>query len=339
MHDDIWVVTELVGKGLASVSLQLLGKARQLADQADGKVMAVAMGHQIMPLAQEIVEHGADEVLVADHPELAYYRTLPYARVLTELVQERKPNVVLLGATSQGRDLAPRVAARLQTGLTADCLELHIDDQGLLVQTKPSYGDNVMVDIVIPDHRPQMATVRPNVFPLPKRMADRQGKVSSVTVTLQPDDLRTVVKDIMAEEQEAFRLEEADVVICGGRGMGSKENFEQLYALAQAFGGVVGATRPPADEGWINPAFQIGQSGKMVAPKLFIACGVSGAVQFTVGMEKSKTVVAINKDAAAPIFDFATYGIVGDTREIIPALLQELTTIQEGKTRSRKESN
>ena len=336
MHDDIWVVTELVGKGLAPVSLQLLGKARQLADQAGGKVMAVAMGHQIMPLAQEIVEHGADEVLlpIARNSLLSDAALRPGA---TELVQERKPNVVLLGLPARPRPASESLRGYKQG--SADCLELHLDDQGLLVQTKPSYGDNVMVDIVIPYHSPQMATVRPNVFPLPKRMADRQGKVSSVTVTLQPDDLRTVVKDIMAEEQEAFRLEEADVVICGGRGMGSKENFEQLYALAQAFGGVVGATRPPADEGWINPAFQIGQSGKMVAPKLFIACGVSGAVQFTVGMEKSKIVVAINKDAAAPIFDFATYGIVGDTREIIPALLQELTTIQEGKTRSRKESN
>lgn len=338
MHD-IWVVTELVGKDLAPVSLQLLGQARQLADQTGDKVIAVAMGHEIMPMAQELIEHGADEVLVADHPELTYYRTLPYARILGELIQEKKPNVVLMGATSQGRDLAPRVAARIQTGLTADCLELSINKDGLLVQTKPSYGDNVMVDIVIPEHRPQMATVRPNVFPQPERICGRKGKVISVPVSLQPDDLKTVVKEIIAEEQQASRLEEADVVVCGGRGMGSKENFEQLYALADALGGVVGATRPPADEGWIDPAFQIGQSGKMVAPKLFIACGVSGAVQFTVGMEKSKIVVAINKDTSAPIFNFATYGIVGDTREIIPALLQEITTAKESKTGSRKECN
>lgn len=324
--NDIWVVTELVGGCLTSVSLQLLGKARQLADQSGGKVVAVIMGHEINSLAQELVKYGADEVLVADHPELVFYRTLPYARLLGKLVKEEKPNVVLLGATSQGRDLAPRVAARLQTGLTADCLDLSINKEGILVQTKPSYGDNVMVDIIIPEHRPQMATVRPNVFPLPDRIDNREGEVTSVTVTLQPDDLKTVVKEIIAEEHEASRLEEADVVICGGRGMGSKENFEQLYVLAEALGGAVGATRPAVDENWIDDAFQIGQSGKMVAPKLFIACGVSGAVQFTVGMEKSKIVVAINKDASAPIFNFATYGIVGDVREIIPTILHEITT-------------
>lgn len=324
--NDIWVVTELVGGCLTSVSLQLLGKARQLADQSGGKVVAVIMGHEINSLAQELVKYGADEVLVADHPELVFYRTLPYARLLGKLVKEEKPNVVLLGATSQGRDLAPRVAARLQTGLTADCLDLSINKEGILVQTKPSYGDNVMVDIIIPEHRPQMATVRPNVFPLPDRIDNREGEVTSVTVTLQPDDLKTVVKEIIAEEHEASRLEEADVVICGGRGMGSKENFEQLYVLAEALGGAVGATRPAVDENWIDDAFQIGQSGKMVAPKLFIACGVSGAVQFTVGMEKSKIIVAINKDASAPIFNFATYGIVGDVREIIPTILHEITT-------------
>ncbi len=325
MHD-ILVVTELVNGGLAPVSLQLLGKARQLADKSGDRVTAFAMGHEIVPLGQELTKYGADEVIVADHPELARYRTLPYARIMTQVLQKRKPNIVLLGATSQGRDLAPRVAARLQTGLTADCLDLSINEEGLLVQTKPSYGDNVMVDIVIPEHRPQMATVRPNVFPLPEKIEDRKGEITSVTVNLEPDDLKAVVKEIIAEKHEASRLEEADVVICGGRGMGSKENFEQLYVLADALGGAVGATRPAVDENWIDDAYQIGQSGKMVAPKLFVACGVSGAVQFTVGMEKSKIIVAINKDASAPIFNFATYGIVGDVREIIPAILQEITT-------------
>lgn len=325
---DIWVVAELVGERLAPVSLQLLGKARQLADQAGGQVVAVLFGHEIEHWAQDLIDYGANEVILADHPELAYYRTLPYARALTRLVQEKKPNVVLLGATSFGRDLAPRVAARLETGLTADCLDLSLDKDGLLVQTKPSYGDNVMVDIVIPEHRPQMATVRPNVFPLPER-STRTGKVTTAPVDLQPEDLITVVKEIIAEKQEAARIEDADVIVCGGRGMGSKENFEQLYALADALGGVVGATRPPVDEGWIDGAFQIGQSGKMVAPKLLITCGVSGAVQFTVGMEKSKVVVAINKDANAPIFNFATYGIVGDVKEIIPVLLQEIKATAE----------
>ncbi len=323
---DIWVVAELVGGGLAPISLQLLGKARSLADQAGGRVVAVIMGEKVKTLAKELVAQGADQVLLVEDKELALYRTLPYTRVLVELVQKHEPDIILLGATSQGRDLAPRVAARLETGLTADCLELSINKEGLLVQTKPSYGDNVMVDIVIPESRPQMATVRPNVFPVPDKDTKRKGKVVSVPVNLQPDDLSTVVKEIIPQEHEASKLEEADVIVCGGRGMGSKENFDLLYQLADALGGSVAATRPPVDEDWIDASFQIGQSGKTVAPKLFITCGVSGAVQFTVGMEKSKVVVAIDKNPSAPIFNFATYGIVGDVREIVPALLQEIAT-------------
>jgi electron transfer flavoprotein alpha subunit len=321
---DIWVVAETNCGVLAGVTLELLGKARSLAQSCDGTVTAVLLGADVAPLAAQLVAYGADTVLLAQDPELAQYRTLPYTAVLTELIGARKPAIVLLGATSQGRDLAPRVAGRLRTGLTADCLELILDRDGLLVQTKPSYGDNVMVDIVIPEHRPQMATVRPHVFPLPEKQEGRSAKVEEVSVKLEASDLTTRVREIIVEEQQASKLEEADVIVAGGRGMGSRENFALLEKLAHALGGVVGATRPPVDEGWIDAAYQIGQSGKTVAPKLFIACGISGAVQHTVGIEKSKVIVAINKDASAPIFNFATYGIVGDVRDVIPALLQEL---------------
>lgn len=327
---EIWVVCEMTNGNLAPVSLQLLGKARNLADNDNRRVVAVLIGEQVKPFAQELVHRGADLVFVAEDKELAVYRTLPYARVLVQLIKEKKPDIVLLGATSQGRDLAPRVAARLQTGLTADCLDLSINEEKLLVQTKPSYGDNVMVDIVIPEARPQMATVRPNVFPLPEKNKERTGEVVPVPVALAPDDLSTVVKEIIPREKEVSMLEEAEVIVCGGRGMGSKENFALLYQLADALGGSVAATRPPVDEGWIDASYQIGQSGKTVAPKLFIACGVSGAVQFTVGMEKSKIIVAIDKDASAPIFNLATYGIVGDVRQIIPALLQEIQMAKKG---------
>ncbi|MGI6130041.1 MAG: electron transfer flavoprotein subunit alpha/FixB family protein [bacterium] len=324
---DIWVVAELVAGRLSPVGLQLLGKARGLVDQDNGhsgQVVAVIMGHQVKSLAQELIAYGADQVLVIEDEQLGSYRTLPYTRVLVDLALQKQPDIILLGATSQGRDLAPRVAARLKTGLTADCLELSINEQRLLVQTKPSYGDNVMVDIVIPTSKPQMATVRPNVFPVPEKDTNRKGRMTLVPVKLKPGDLATIVKEIIPDQQEVSKLEEAEVIICGGRGMGSKENFDRLYELAEALDGSVAATRPPVDENWIDASFQIGQSGKMVAPKLLITCGVSGAVQFTVGMEKAKIVVAIDKDASAPIFNFATYGIVGDVREIIPALLKEI---------------
>jgi electron transfer flavoprotein alpha subunit len=321
---EIWVVAETYQGRLAPVTLELIGKARALASGVGGKVTAALLGSGVTELSSELIACGADTVLVADHPELALYRTLPYARVLTELIEARHPDVVLFGATSQGRDLAPRLAARLRTGLTADCLDLSFDKDGLLIQTKPSYGDNVMVDIVIPRHRPQMATVRPHVFPAPEKDAGREGRVEVVPVHLDQADLVTRVREVIAEVEEASKLEEADVVVAGGRGMGSKENFNLLYQLARALGGVVGATRPPVDEGWIDAAYQIGQSGKTIAPKLYIACGISGAVQHTVGMEKAKVVVAINKDPSAPIFNFATYGIVGDVREVIPALIAAL---------------
>lgn len=213
---DIWVVAETNCGVLAGVTLELLGKARSLAQSCDGTVTAVLLGADVAPLAAQLVAYGADTVLLAQDPELAQYRTLPYTAVLTELIGARKPAIVLLGATSQGRDLAPRVAGRLRTGLTADCLELILDRDGLLVQTKPSYGDNVMVDIVIPEHRPQMATVRPHVFPLPEKQEGRSAKVEEVSVELEASDLTTRVREIIVEEQQASKLEEADVIVAGG---------------------------------------------------------------------------------------------------------------------------
>ena len=320
----VLVVAETRAGQLAPVSLQLLGKARELAGETGGRTLVLVMGQALEETGTHLVEYGADEVILAEHAELDNYRTLPYARLLTRLIQDREPDIVLLGATSMGRDLAPRVAARLGTGLTADCLDLSLDPDGHLLQTKPSYGDRIMVDIVIPEHRPQMATVRPNVFALPDRLPEAAGFIKRMEVLPLAADLKTLVREVSLEKPAASRLEEADVVICGGRGMGSKENFLRLYDLAEALGATVGGTRPAVDEDWIPEDFQIGQSGKMIAPKLLITCGVSGAVQFTVGIEKTKILVAIDRDPKAPIFAFASYGLVADVNELVPALLREL---------------
>ncbi len=321
---DSLVVAEIEAGQVSPVSLQLLGKARQLAQETGGRTLVMVLGKDLGELAAPLLEYGADEVILADQAELEVYRTLPYTRLVTRLIQERRPNLVLMGATSTGRDLAPRVAARLGTGLTADCLDLSLDPDGHLLQTKPSYGDNIMVDIIIPDHRPQMATVRPNVFALPEKLSDPAGTISRLEAKPLPLDLNTLVKEIIVERQAAARLEDADLVICGGRGLGSRENFQRLYDLAQVLGATVSGTRPALDEGWIQEDFQIGQSGKMIAPKLLITFGVSGAVQFTVGIEKVKTLIAIDQDPKAPIFDFAHYGLLADVNELIPALLKEL---------------
>ncbi|MDK2928214.1 MAG: electron transfer flavoprotein alpha subunit [Bacillota bacterium] len=318
-EEEIWVFAEQRDGRLQRVALELVGKARAMAG-GSRPVVAVLLGSGVEGLAGDLFAAGAEEVLLADHPALKFYRTQPYADVLVPVLQERQPDIVLFGATALGRDLAPRLAARLGTGLTADCLDLALDPQGLLVQTKPSYGGNVLVHITIPRHRPQMTTVRPRVFPLPPLERARQGKLTRLTVDLVEDQISLKVLEVVPLPQPAVRLEDAAVVVAGGRGMGSKENFQLLEELARVLGGVVGATRPPVDEGWIGADRQIGQSGKTVAPRLYIACGLSGVVQHTVGMQKADVVVAINKDPHAPIFDLATYGIVGDVKDILPAL-------------------
>lgn len=317
--EEIWVFAEQRDGRLQRVALELVGKARALAGTSR-PVVAVLLGSGVEGLAGDLFAAGADEVLVADHPALNSYRTQPYTDVLFPTFKERQPDIVLFGATTLGRDLAPRLAARLGTGLTADCLDLALDSQSLLVQTKPSYGGNVLVHITIPQHRPQMTTVRPRVFPLPPLERPRQGKLTRLVVNLVEDQIPLKVLEVIPLPQPAVRLEDAAVVVAGGRGMGSKDNFKLLEELAQVLGGVVGATRPPVDEGWIGADRQIGQSGKTIAPRLYIACGLSGVVQHTVGMQKADVVVAINKDPHAPIFDLATYGIVGDAKVIVPAL-------------------
>jgi len=273
----------------------------------------------------DLIARGADRVYAVSDPALDRYQTGSYAQALTHLVREHRPAVVLLGATSMGRDLASRVAARLEAGLTADCTELQIDPETRnLVQIRPAFGGNLMATIVCPDHRPQMATVRPKVMrPLP-RDDSRRGEGIPVKPEISVDGLTTRLLEAAHEGADAVNLQEAEVIVSGGRGLGKPEHFALLRELADALGGVVGASRAAVDSGWISAYHQVGQTGKTVQPKLYIACGISGAVQHLAGMQSSDVIVAINRDPDAPIFKVATYGIVGDVLEIVPALTEKV---------------
>ncbi len=326
-YEGIWVFAEQREGKIQEVALELIGKARELADVKDDTVSALLLGKDIKGLADDLVQYGADQVIVVENDQLDNYQTNPYTDVLTQLVRKFKPSILLLGATSIGRDLAPRLATRLKTGLSADCIDLEIDSEGILIQTKPSFGGNIMVEIMCPNYRPQMATVRPKVLGTPEKDPGRKGQVIVEHVQIDPDNILTAIIEKVKDTTVAEKIEDAEIVIAGGRGMQSKENFDKLYQLAEVIGGKVGATRPPVNEGWISEDRQIGQSGKTIAPRLYIACGISGAVQHTVGMENSGTVIAINKDPRAPIFNFADYGIVGDCKKIIPILTEKLKEI------------
>jgi electron transfer flavoprotein alpha subunit len=326
---DVWVIAEHDGGQLAPVSLELVGKARELADQIGGSVAAVVCGYGVEAVTCDLVEHGADLVLLADHPELAVYRTLPYARVATELIRQRRPYIVLLGATPVGRDLAPRLASALRAGLTADCTALRIGDldsrgkhyADLLYQIRPAFGGNVIATIVNPQMHPQMATVREGVMRLPARVHGRLGRVERVDVRLQPQDLALQILS-RAMRVPDVDLAHAQIIVAGGAGVGSREGFELIRELARALGGQVAATRAAVDAGWISADHQVGQTGVTVRPRLYIAAGISGAAQHLVGMDQSAKVIAINTDPNAPIFRLAHYKIVGDLRRVIPQLIE-----------------
>jgi electron transfer flavoprotein alpha subunit len=335
-YRDIWVFAEIMGGKPARVVLELLGAGRRLADQVGQRLCAVLLGEGCGALPEELLAHGADRVYVADHPALAVLRDEPYAAVLAAAVNQYRPSVLLFGATAAGRSLAPRLAARLRTGLTADCTGLDIDPvSGNLLQTRPAFGGNIMAAIVCPDHRPQMATVRPGVLKQqreerPPRVPHPEGtgRGSEDVVRLETgDDLlaaRTVVSGFVLQETETVNLEDASIIVAGGRGLGSAENFALVRELAMLLGGAVGASRAAVDEGWVSPVHQIGQTGKMVAPRVYIACGISGAIQHLVGMQGAEIVVAINKNPDAPIFKAATYGLVGDVVQILNQLIEQL---------------
>ena len=322
-YQGVWVWVEQFHGRAASISWEMMGQGRILADQLGTALTACVLGYGVGKVAEEAIAYGADRVFLADDPMLSAYRTEPYARILVDLAREYKPEIFLLGASARGRDLAGSVATLLYTGLTADCTGLEIDPQTrLLRQTRPAFGGNIMATILTPNHRPQMATVRHRVFEMPKPDPARRGQIVPVRVQLSEEEIATKVVDFIRESEEV-NLADARVIVAGGRGVGGPEGFKPLRELAQVLGGALGASRAAVDAGWIPYVHQIGQTGRTVRPDLYIACGISGAIQHRAGMSTSRVIVAINKDPEAPIFDIATYGLVGDLFEIVPALTEQ----------------
>jgi len=321
----VWIYAEQRNGRIAPVTLELLGKGRELADQLEVPLAAVLLGSGLNGLADELVAYGADIVYAVDESELAQFTDDSYGNVLVDLIREHKPEIVLAGATAIGRSFIPRVATALATGLTADCTDLSIrKDDGALLQTRPAFGGNVMATIVCPDTRPQIATVRPLVMKPNIRDSLRQGRIVAVSPEPARMQSRVRVVENILEEADQLNLNEADIVVSGGRGLENEKGFALIKELADVLGGGVGASRAAVDSGWISYPHQVGQTGKTVAPKIYIACGISGAIQHVVGMRSADTIIAINKDPEAPIFDVATYGIVGDVFEVLPRMIEKL---------------
>ena len=328
-HTGLWVFIEQRDGQPARVSLELLGAGRILAEKLGVEVTALLIGDDVSTIAQELISFGADRVIVAEDPVAKEYRTEVYADIIVEQALTGKPEIVLIGATCFGRDLAPRIAARLRTGCTADSTELDIDDEtGLMVATKPYFGRNLMADIICPLHRPQMVTVRSGVMELKVQDRKRHGKIIPVDVNIKEGDTRVKVVDTVSSAPDGVPLEEAEKVVACGMGVGDAEGFETVRELADLLGAQLGATSLPIDEGWIGEDCKIGQTGKTIRPKLYIGCGVSGAIQHSAGMINSECIVAINTNPKAEIFDFADYGIIGDVNKIIPALIKQLRTLK-----------
>jgi electron transfer flavoprotein alpha subunit len=306
------------------VSFELLGKAQELASQLGEPVYAVILGSGVRKGAEELLRRGADKVFVYDDPALRDFRDDPYTDLLAQCSREEKPSVFLIGATSEGRSLGPRVAAKLKTGLTADCTSLDIDlETRLLRQTRPAYGGNIMATIITPNGRPQMATVRYKMFTEAKQVDSPKGVTVKKTVNMSR--VRDRVKVLGFDEaKEEVSITEADIVVSGGLGMGEAKGFELIKQLADALGGAVGASRPTVDEGWIDYRHQVGLSGRTVRPQVYVACGISGAVQHQAGMKTSDVIIAINKDREAPIFKISSLGVVGDLYEVVPRLIEKI---------------
>jgi electron transfer flavoprotein alpha subunit len=327
-YKGVWVFIEQKKGKVQSVAYELLGKAKELAGKLNTYVGAIFLGHQIEGKVQDLIYSGADTVYMVDAPELANYQDEPYTYVLVKLIQKYKPEIVLCGATSIGRSLISRVAVKINTGLTADCTGLDIEaEKKLLLQTRPAFGGNIMATIITPNHRPQMATVRHKVMPLTVPDKNRQGKIIKEEFASLDLISRTKLLDIVEEVETLVNLAEADIIVSGGRGMGGPENFRILEELAKVLGAAVGASRAAVDAGWMPYSHQVGQTGRTVSPKIYIACGISGQIQHLVGMQSAKIIVAINKDPEAPIFKVATYGIVGDLFQIIPALTKKFKEV------------
>ena len=318
---DIWVIAEVRGNSLTGSSFELLGEATRLVEGKDHQVAAVLLCSDAKDYPQQLIAHGADKVYLVKNEALRFFRDEPYTHIISELIKDYQPLAVLFGATSVGRSLAPRLAARLHTGLSADCTTLELRDNGILIQTRPAFGGNLFASILCPYTHPQMATVRPKVMQPLTADGKRQGQVIEKPFDLTGLKIRTQVLDFV-EQVNQIAVDEADIVVAAGYGVGSLEGLALVKELADAYGAALGVTRKLVDEGWISYEHQIGQTGKTIGPKLYIACGISGAVQHIVGISSSKTIVAINHDPDAVIFRIADFGIEGDLHEIIPLLIE-----------------
>ena len=329
-YKDVYVFAEQRDGKIQNVALELLGKARELADANNEKVVAILLGKNIKGEAQTLVEHGADKVLVVDNDLLANYLTEPYTQAITQIIQEQKPSILLIGATTIGRDLGPRVSARNVTGLTADATKLEISDDEAheFRMTRPAFGGNLMATILCKNHRPQMSTVRPGVMQKMAVDPTRKGEVVDYTVKFDEAKIsRVKILKTVKEEKVITDISQAKVLVSGGRGVGNKEGFAKLEALAKELGGEVSSSRAMVDAGVMEQSRQVGQTGKTVRPNLYLACGISGAIQHLAGMEESDLIIAINKDKFAPIFSVADLGIVGDLHKIVPMLTERLKNI------------
>ncbi|MGC8764267.1 MAG: electron transfer flavoprotein subunit alpha/FixB family protein [Brevinematia bacterium] len=338
--NEVWVYIEQNNGKIADVSLELLGKANDLAKKLKVKIGAILIGKDVKTLTDKIYAYGADKVYLADSPALQNYTTLPYAYVVVNLIKKYEPQIVLYGATTTGRDLAPRVASELRTGLTADCTELQIGNyvkpstkegdklyKDILYQIRPAFGGNIIATIVSPDHRPQMATVREGVMKMKEPDFNRKGEIIEFNDEL-PEELfiTEVIKRV--QQEKSVDLKSASIIVSGGMGVGSKENFKLIYDLAHTLGGQVGASRAAVDAGFISKDHQVGQTGTTVRPKLYIAVGISGQIQHIAGMSESSRIIAINSDPNAPIFNIAHYGIIGDLNDVVPKMIEAFKSIK-----------
>lgn len=335
-YKGVYVFAQQVDNEISSIAFELLGKAKELAGKLDTQVTAVLIGYEVKGLVDQLAQYGADRVIVVDDPELKEYRTEPYAHALSSVINEYKPEIMLVGATAIGRDLGPRVSARVATGLTADCTVLEIGDfpmvaipgkeqkHNQLLMTRPAFGGNTIATIACPDNRPQMATVRAGVMQKIAPIADAKAEVIEYNPGFVPNNKYVEILEIVKEVTDVVDIMDAKILVSGGRGVGSAENFKLLDELAEALGGTVSCSRAVVDNGWKPKELQVGQTGKTVRPQVYFAIGISGAIQHTAGMEESDLIIAINKDETAPIFDVADYGIVGDLNKIVPLLTAKI---------------
>lgn len=325
MNKDIFVIVEQRAGHIQKVSYELIGEATKLAADLGEKVVAVLLGSNIASQAQALINYGAAKVLVVDNPVLEHYTTEPYAKAIYYIIKKFSPNIVLYGASSIGRDVAPRVAGRVHTGLTADCTKLAIDPETkLLMMTRPAFGGNIMATIVCRNYRPQMATVRPGVMAMPVKTISNKGEIVNVDAGLSMADMNVEIMEVVESEQKVVDITEAKILVSGGRGVGGAEGYEPLRELAEELGGEVSSSRIGVDSGWIEKSRQVGQTGKTVRPNLYIACGISGAIQHLAGMEDSEFIIAINKDETCPMMKLADLGIVGDLKKIVPKLTKAI---------------